>query len=157
MLGGFGVSVTAVRRNRAEGVLGPDEWQPRLGEFDWVILTAPGTSETVHLIGAAELSAMKPDAVLVNVARAGVVDQQALTQALRERRIYAAVLDLTDPEPLPPEHELWQLENAQVTMHLAGYPTPATLARGLTRFLGNCEHFRAGQPLEAEVDFALGY
>lgn len=157
LLNAFGVAVTPVRRSGADGALGPDEWQARVGEFDWIILTAPGTSETAHLIGARELGAMKRDAVLVNMARAGIVDQPALVHALRENRIHAAILDLTDPEPLPPGHELWALENAHITMHLAGIPTPATLERGLARFLGNCDRFRAGQPLEAQVNLALGY
>jgi phosphoglycerate dehydrogenase-like enzyme len=109
------------------------------------------------MIGPAELAAMKSEAVLVNFARADCVDQQALVEALHERRIAAAVLDLTDPEPLPPGHPLWSLGNAHVTMHLSGIPTAASQARAAERFLRNCERFRAGEPLEAEVDLARGY
>ena len=157
MLGGFGVNVTPVRRNASETALGPQDWQARLREFDWVILTAPGTDETAHIIGQAELAAMKAEAVLVNVARAGMIDQQALADTLRANLIHAAILDLTDPEPLPRGHPLWSLENAHITMHLAGIPTPATRERGLARFLANCERYRSGQPLEAQVDLVLGY
>ncbi len=157
MLGGFGVDVTPVRRSASDGALGPQEWQVRLPEFDWVILTAPGTAETAQMIGAGELAAMKREAVLVNVARASMIDQNALIAALSENRIHAAVLDLTDPEPIAPDHPLWALENAHITMHLAGIPTPATLERGFARFLRNCDAFRAGQPLEATVDLKLGY
>ena len=157
MLGGFGAHVTPVTRSGSPGTLKPHEWQARLGEFDWVILTAPGTAETAHMFGTSELAAMKREGVLVNIARASMIDQPALVQTLREGRIHAAILDLTDPEPLPPGHELWLLENAHITMHLAGIPTPATLTRGLDRFLANCERFHTGKPLEATVDLALGY
>jgi phosphoglycerate dehydrogenase-like enzyme len=109
------------------------------------------------MIGAAELAAMKREAVLVNFARADCLDQDALIEALRDRRIAAAVLDLTDPEPLPPEHPLWSLDNAHITMHLSGIPTPASQQRAAERFLRNCERFRAGELLEAQVDLAKGY
>ena len=147
----FGVEVVAVSGHR------PRNWRSRLGEFDWIVLAVPGTPETRGMIGAAELTAMKPEAVLVNFARADCVDQDALTEALRERRIAAAMLDLTDPEPLPPEHPLWSLDNADITMHLSGIPTPASQQRAAERFLRNCERFRAGEALEAEVDLARGY
>ena len=150
-LEGFGVEVIAVSSHR------PRNWRSRLSEFDWIVLAVPGTPETRGMIGAAELTAMKPEAVLVNFARADCADQDALTEALRERRIAAAMLDLTDPEPLPPEHPLWSLDNAHITMHLSGIPTPASQQRAAERFLRNCERFRAGEALEAEVDLARGY
>jgi phosphoglycerate dehydrogenase-like enzyme len=150
-LEGFGVEVMAVSSHR------PRNWRSLIGTFDWVVLAVPGTPETRGMIGAAELAAMKPDAVLVNFARADCIDQPALLAALRERRIAAAILDLTDPEPLPPEHPLWALDNVHVTMHLSGIPTPASQARAAERFLRNCARFRAGQPLEAAVDLARGY
>ncbi len=156
-LRGFGVETVPVRSKPGEGALGPDEWRGRLGDFDWIVLAVPGTPETRGLIGAAELAAMKGDAVLVNFARADCVDQAALIAALRGGRLGAALLDLTDPEPLPPDHELWRIPNAHVTMHLSGIPTPASQARAADRFLRNCAHFRAGQPLEGEVDPARGY
>lgn len=146
----FGVEVLLV------GSQGP-EWRSRLGEFDWIVLALPGTPQTRGIIGAAELAAMNANAVLVNFARADCVDQPALVEALRARRIEAAVLDLTDPEPLPPDHPLWSLGNAHVTMHLSGIPTPASQARAAERFLRNCAQFRAGEPLEAQVDLARGY
>ena len=67
------------------------------------------------------------------------------------------MLDVTDPEPLPPGHPLWSLDNAHVTMHLSGIPTPASLQRAAERFARNCERFRRGEPLEAQVDLKLGY
>ena len=150
-LDGFGVDVVAVSSHR------PRNWRSQIGMFDWIVLAVPGTPETRGMIGAAELMAMKPEAVLVNFARADCVDQPALVEALRERRIHAAILDLTDPEPLPPRHALWSLDNAHITMHLSGIPTPASQARAAERFLRNCERFRAGEPMEAQVDLARGY
>jgi phosphoglycerate dehydrogenase-like enzyme len=148
---GLGVEVTAVSSHR------PRNWRSQIGTFDWIVLAVPGTPETRGMIGAAELAAMKQDAVLVNFARADCVDQPALIEVLRERRIAAAVLDLTDPEPLPSDHPLWSLDNAHVTMHLSGIPTKQSQARAAERFLRNCERFRAGEPLEAQVDLARGY
>ena len=150
-LEGFGVEVFAVSRSR------PRAWRHQLGAFDWIVLALPGTPETQGTIGAAELAAMKPEAVLVNFARADCIDQAALVEALAERRVAAAVLDLTDPEPLPPGHPLWSLDNAHITMHLSGIPTPASQVRAAERFVRNCALFRAGDPLEAQVDLARGY
>lgn len=147
----LGVDVVAASSRRPQG------WRSHIGAFDWIVLAVPGTPETRGMIGAAELAAMKPEAVLVNFARADCVDQAALVDALRDRRIAAAVLDLTDPEPLPAGHPLWSLENAHLTMHLSGIPTAASQARAAERFLRNCAHFRAGEPLEAQVDLARGY
>ena len=147
----LGVELCAVSSHR------PRNWRSQIGTFDWIVLAVPGTPETRGMIGVAELSAMKAEAVLVNFARADCVDQDALVAALSERRIAAAVLDLTDPEPLPSDHPLWWLGNAHITMHLSGIPTPASQARAAERFLRNCERFRAGEPLEAQVDLARGY
>jgi phosphoglycerate dehydrogenase-like enzyme len=135
----------------------PRDWRSQLGEFDWIVLAVPGTPETRGMIGAGDLAAMKHDAILVNFARADCIDQDALVEALQARRIAAAVLDLTDPEPLPSDHPLWGLENAHITMHLSGIPTPASQARATRRFLQNCASFRAGEPMEALVDLARGY
>lgn len=156
-LKGFGVELTAVRRHRADGVLTPDEWRGRLGEFDWIILTVPGTSETEGMIGASEIAAMKREAVLLNFARANVIDQDALVAALREKRIYAAMLDVTDPEPLPSDHPLWSLNNAHITMHLSGIPTPQSMLRAVERFVENCQRYREGEPLVPQFDAGLGY
>jgi phosphoglycerate dehydrogenase-like enzyme len=67
------------------------------------------------------------------------------------------VLDVTDPEPLPPDHPLWSLDNAHITMHLSGIPTPASLQRAAERFAANCRRFHRGEPLDAQVDLRLGY
>ncbi len=85
---------------------------------DFVTLTMPLTDETRGMIGRRELGLMKPTAVLVNAARGGVLDHEALLEALRERRIHAAALDVTEPEPLPRDHPLLTMENVIVMPHL---------------------------------------
>jgi len=156
-LAAFDVAVTVVRRTPLGGALGPGQWRERLGEFDWVILAVPATAETEALIGAAELAAMKPSAVLLNIARGSVVDQAALAEALGARRIAAAFLDVTEPEPLPPRHPLWSLDNAHITMHLSGRSQTLMFRRSAERFLENLARWRAGQPLLHQVNLARGY
>lgn len=153
----FEVDVTVVRRSSGEGVLTPDEWRGKLGEFDWVILAVPATPETDGMIGVDELSAMKPDAVLVNIARGAVVDQPALVEALREKRIGGAFLDVTTPEPLPPEHPLWALDNAHVTMHLSGRAQDKMFQRSAQRFLDNLDRYLRGEPVAPVFDPRRGY
>ncbi|MDF8332295.1 D-2-hydroxyacid dehydrogenase [Novosphingobium cyanobacteriorum] len=157
MLAGFEVEVTTVRRAPGEGTLTPDQWRARLGEFDWVILAVPATPETDGMIGAAELAAMKRSAVLINVARGTVVDQEALIAALEDKRIGGAFLDVTTPEPLPAEHPLWNLPNAHVTMHLSGRAQDRMFVRAVQRFLANLGRFQRGEPLSHRVDLSRGY
>jgi len=155
----FGVNVTVVRRTPVTGehALGPAQWRARLGEFDWVILAAPATAQTVHMIGEPELTAMKNTAVLINVARGSLVDQAALVKALVQRDIAAAFLDVTEPEPLPADHPLWTLENAHITMHLSGRSRTHAISMTAQRFLDNLHRFCEGKPLLNQVDLELGY
>ncbi|UVI38094.1 D-2-hydroxyacid dehydrogenase [Qipengyuania spongiae] len=160
-LEGFDMEVVPVRRSGgAEGegaALGPDEWRGRLGEFDWVVLAVPATPETDGMIGAEELAAMKSTAVLVNIARGAVVDQPALIAALEAKSIEAALLDVTTPEPLPEDHPLWSLDNAQVTMHLSGRAQTKMFQRSADRFLANLDRWHRGEPVEPRLDPGLGY
>jgi phosphoglycerate dehydrogenase-like enzyme len=156
-LKGFGVDVTIVRRTPGSSSLAPDAWQARLGEFDWVILAVPATPETEDMIGADELAAMKQSAVLINIARGSVVDQDALVKALQDKQIGAAFLDVTTPEPLPADHPLWSLDNAHVTMHLSGRAQDKMFVRSAERFFENLERYRKGEPLQPLVNLDLGY
>jgi phosphoglycerate dehydrogenase-like enzyme len=153
----FGVDVTVVRRSPAPGTLGPSEWREKLGEFDWVILAVPATPETDGMIGAAELAAMKKTATLVNVARGSVVDQDALIDALNNKVIANAFLDVTTPDPLPEDHPLWGVENAHISMHLSGRSQTLMFQRSAERFIENLARFREGEPLEPMVNLDLGY
>ncbi len=153
----FGMEVVPVRRSVAHGVLGPDEWRARLGEFDWIVLAVPATPDTHHIIGVAELAAMKPNAVVVNVARGEVIDQDALIEALKSKRIEGALLDVTTPEPLPEGHPLWSLDNAQVTMHLSGRAQTKMFERSADRFIENLARWHGGEPVRPQLDLTLGY
>ena len=153
----FGVDVTVVRRTPGPTSLAPDAWRARLGEFDWVILAVPATSETENMIGASELAAMKPTATVINIARGSVVEQDALVKALQDKQIGAAFLDVTTPEPLPADHPLWTLDNAHITMHLSGRAQDKMFIRSATRFLENLARYRNGEPLSPLVNLELGY
>ena len=156
-LAAFDVAVTKVRRSPGPETLGPDQWRARLGEFDWVILAVPATPETDAMIGATELAAMKSDAVLLNIARGAVVDQAALIAALTERRIAAAFLDVTTPEPLPADSPLWNLPNAHITMHLSGRAQDKMFQRAAERFVTNLHRWGRSEPVEPRFNLDLGY
>ena len=126
------------------------------GEADWLVVTAALTPKTRHIVGADVLARMKPDAWIINVARGGLVDTDALVSALERGTIAGAALDVTDPEPLPDDHSLWQLPNVVITSHTANTWAMATpeLAAMVER---NVRAFAAGEPLEGLVDTKLGY
>lgn len=154
---GFGAHVTAVTRSGAEGTIGPDDWRTRIAEFDWIMLAAPATPETHHMIGAAELEAMKPSAWVVNVGRGDTIDQDALIEALHKRRIGGIFADTVTPEPLPPEHPLWTAPNAIHSMHLSGRSQTRMFMRATALFVENLKAYVEGRPLKNEVDLAAGY
>jgi len=153
----WGVDVTLVRRNPAPGVLTPDEWRGRLGEFDWVLLAVPGTPDTDKMFSAAEFAAMKDGASILNIARGTLIDQQALMDAVSSGHIGGAFLDVTDPEPLPSDHPLWGFDNVHITSHLSGRSQETLIRRCAERFLANLERYERGEPLEAQVDLSRGY
>jgi len=133
----FEVEVTRVARTArddADGrVHGVEELPALVADADVVVLTVPLDESTYHLVDAALLARMKDGALLVNVARGKVVDTDALLAELRAGRLRAA-LDVTDPEPLPPEHPLWHAPNVLITAHQGGntdavYPRVAALIR----------------------------
>lgn len=121
---------------------------------DYVVLTVPLMPETHGLIGRAQLARMKPTAILVNVARGAVVDTDALTEALAARKLYAAALDVTDPEPLPRDHPLLRLDNVIIAPHL-GSATEQTRRRMTEVSVDNLLAGLAGQPLPFRVPFMM--
>ena len=157
LLRAFDVNVTEVRRSGAPGTLRPDAWRARLGEFDWVIVAVPSTPETHRMIAAEEFAAMKPGAVILNFARGEVIDTDALLKSIDTGRLGGAFLDVTDPEPLPPQHPLWRRDNVHISMHLSGRSQQTIFQKGGERFLANCRHFLAGEPLDHVVDLGAGY
>jgi phosphoglycerate dehydrogenase-like enzyme len=156
----FGVDILAVRRSPSPEagieVIGPSAWRARLATVDWLIVTTPLTDDTRHLVGAAELAAMRDDAWLVNVSRGEVVDQDAVAAALQAGAIGGAVLDVTEPEPLPADDELWGLPNAIVTPHCS-WVSPEFLPRATELFLDNLRRWCAGASLRNVVDLEAGY
>jgi glyoxylate reductase len=123
-----------------------DDLRALLAEADAVSLHVPLTPATRHLIGPAELAAMKPTAILVNTARGGVVDQEALRAALHEGRLGAAALDVTDPEPLPADHPLLDAPRLLVVPHI-GSATHAAREAMVDRATDNLLAGLAGEPL----------
>ena len=122
----FDVDVTAVRHSPEKGgpadtVVGYDEVESAVIDAAAVVLACPLTDTTRHLLDRALLKTLHPDAIVVNVARGGVVDTDALVASLRANHVGGAVLDVTDPEPLPTDHPLWTFENVLITPHNAGY------------------------------------
>jgi phosphoglycerate dehydrogenase-like enzyme len=153
----FEAKVTAVTFSGRDGSLTPDQWRDRLGEFDWVFLAAPATSESRAMIGAAELQAMKPSAWIINVGRGDLIDQAALVEALDRRQIGGAFLDVVSPEPLPADDPLWSAPNALLTMHLSGRSQTRMFVRATAIFVENLRAYVEGRPLRNEVDLAAGY
>jgi len=134
-LAAFEVTVLGIRRSPEKGgpdavdeVLGHDEFHDALARADAVVLACPLTEATRGLIDAEALDTLGPEGIVVNVARGAVVDTPALVEALRSNELRAAALDVTDPEPLPADHPLWEFENVLVTPHNAGH-TPAYYER----------------------------
>jgi len=125
-LSGFDLETVGVRYTPEKGgptdeVYGFDELESALVGTDYLVIACPLSDETRGLVGADELSWLPTDAVLVNVGRGPIVDTDALVGALRGNKLHAAALDVTDPEPLPEEHELWNLGNAYITPHNSGH------------------------------------
>ncbi len=157
----FRVHSTVIRRRSeptpgADRTVGPDGLIEALGDADLVVLAAPLTKETEHMIAAPELGSMKKDAWLVNVARGRLVKTEDLVWALTNREIGGAGLDVTDPEPLPDGHPLWTLDNCIITSHTANPPNlEQDLYRG--RIVDNVRRFLAGEPLVGTVARVDGY
>ena len=160
----FGAEVIAVTR-RGRQIPGParpartlpaDRVADALPDARHVVIAAPATSGTRHVIGARELEAMREDAWLVNVARGSLVDTDALVEALRSGTIAGAALDVTDPEPLPDGHPLWELGNALITPHVAT-PPEAERRHFAERVRENVRRLAAGEELLGVVDPEGGY
>lgn len=163
MASAVGMRVIAVRehveKGRPEGVeavFSPSQIDDVLRQSDYVVVAAPLTEATGRLIDAARLAAMKPDCYLINVGRGPQVDEIALAEALRSRRIAGAALDVFEREPLPPDSPLWTVENLLITPHTAGL-TDKLWHRHYRLFSENLRRYLAGQPLQFVVDKHKGY
>jgi phosphoglycerate dehydrogenase-like enzyme len=157
----FGAEVIAVTRRGhdvrgAARTLAADRLDEVWGEARHVVIAAPATDGTRHLVGARELAAMREDAWLINVARGSLVDTDALVDALRSGSIAGAALDVTDPEPLPGDHPLWTLPNVLITPHVAT-PPEAERRHFAARVRENVRRLAAGEDLEGLIDPEGGY
>ncbi len=148
-LAGFEVEVTRVARTARDGVSTLDDLPDLLPHTDVVILTVPLTDQTRGLVDAAFLARLPDGALIVNVARGAVVDTRALLVELATGRLRAA-LDVTDPEPPPPDHPLWTSPNLLLSPHVGG-DTSAFLPRARHLIEAQLARYVAGQPLPFEV------
>ena len=133
-----------------------DELLTMLGRCDYVVVSLPLTTETHHMISDAQIAAMKPSAVMINVGRGPVVDEEALVRALTEKRIKGAGLDVFEHEPLPPGDPMYKLENVLLSPHTADH-TAQWLNQAMQFFLEQDRRFSNGEPLQNVVDKHLGY
>lgn len=157
----LGTRVLGFRRSgapdaRAARMYGPDGLLELLAASDFVVLALPLTAETREIIGATELAAMKPSAWLLNLGRGALVDDGALVNAVKQRQIGGACLDVFNQEPLAAEHPYFQLPNVIVTPHVSGLFEDRTQA-DVDLFVGELTRFLNGEPFLGPVDVARGY
>ncbi len=160
----LGSTVTGIRRHAAEkpdtlaGLYQMDSLMEQLPKADIVAACLPGTAETLRVFDQAAFTAMKPGAFFLNVGRGSAVDSMALADALNSGHLAGAAVDVTDPEPLPPEHPLWKARNILITPHISGnYHLQETHERIIRIAAENLRRYTAGEPLKNLVDFATGY
>lgn len=119
-----------------------------LPQADVVAMSLPGTAETIHIMNARRLALMRPDAILLNAGRGSAVDCLALAEALRSGKLWGAALDVTEPEPLPPDHPLWDCEALILTPHVAGGDRlPCIVPNIVDIALDNLRRYYNGEPL----------
>ncbi|MGH7618245.1 MAG: D-2-hydroxyacid dehydrogenase [Gemmatimonadaceae bacterium] len=159
----FGMRVTGIRRRVdrprpefVDRVLAPERLTEALTGCDVLVLSAPGVSATTRMIGAKELALLNPGAVLVNVARAQIVDDAAMREALSSGQLGGAVLDVFEREPLDPESPLWSTPNVVITPHSSGFRA-SHWTEVADLFADNLERFRRGDELRNVVDLDAGY
>jgi len=161
----LGMTVLAVRRHASSSqaadqlvaqTYAPESRLEMISKCDYVVVAAPLTSETRGMIGEAEFAVMKPTAVVINVGRGPVINEEAMVGALSSGRIRGASLDVFDHEPLPAGHPFYTLENVLLSPHCADH-TPDWLDNAMQFFIEQYERFRKGAPLLNVVDKKLGY
>ena len=163
-LAAFGATVVGVRRRPELGapegfaqVVGPESLDDELRRADVVVLAAPATPETERLLTRERLALLPREAIVVNVARGSLLDEEALAEALRAGRLRGAVLDVFSREPLAAESPLWQLPNVLLTPHVSPISPTGFWRRELALFVGNWEAYVLGEPLRNVVDKYAGY
>lgn len=158
----FGMRVIGVRRSGkphpdVEEVVGPDGLDHALSQADIVLITTPLTTRTQGMIGKRELDLLRPGAGVINLGRAKVVDYEALADKLVKGELSGAILDVFDPEPLPPTSRLWTTPNLIMTPHVASDDVEQYMQRTLDLLFENVRRHFAGIPLKNRVDPRLEY
>jgi phosphoglycerate dehydrogenase-like enzyme len=160
----FGMKIAALRRrpelfesdSPPDQTYGPGQLKELMAASDYILVVTPLTAETRGMIGEAEIAAMKPSAVIINIGRGPVIVEAALVRALEAGRIHGAALDVFNTEPLPSEHPFWRMPNVLLSPHTAdrveGFLDPA-----FESFVENLDRFRKGEPLANVVDKHAGY
>jgi len=160
----LGMRILALRRRvdlsatdpLVDKVFPPEKLKQLLSDSDDVVVAAPLTDATRGLIGPGELAVLKPSSVIVNIGRGPVIQEAALVETLRARRIRGAALDVFETEPLPAGHPFFSLDNVLLSPHCADH-VPGWLDRAMMSFWENLDRFRSGDPLESVVDPSRGY
>jgi phosphoglycerate dehydrogenase-like enzyme len=160
----FGMRIVALRRRPelfqkdalVDQSFAPAQLNELIAASDYILLAAPLTDETRGMIGAPQIAAMKPTAVLINVGRGAVVDEPALIQALENGTIRGAALDVFAVEPLPAGHPFYRMENVLLSPHTADH-VQDFIHLAVESFLENLRRFRTNQPLLNLVDKHAGY
>jgi phosphoglycerate dehydrogenase-like enzyme len=142
----------------SDSLLSAQEQAPAIQRFaqglDYLIVVLPKTDGTTSLVNAEVLDALPPHALLINVGRGNAVDASALVEALNQNKIAGAVLDVTEPEPLPKEHPFWTTPNLLLTFHTSALSYPEDM---LGLFIENYRLYIEAKPLKHQVDFERGY
>ena len=153
----IGVSRTGRKVPPADAVHKTAALDRLLPGADYVILAVPLTPETRHLLSRARLDRMKPGAAVINIARAPVLDAEALADKLSRGELAGAVLDVVEPEPLPPESPLWDAPNLLITPHISCDDGEHYVDISLDLWFANFARFLEGKPLRNRVDSRRGY
>jgi phosphoglycerate dehydrogenase-like enzyme len=163
-LNAFDCPVVGLRRRPELGappgfqrVAGLDRIETELVRADIAVLATPLTPLTHRVLSARRLDCLPRNAIVVNVARGGLIDEAALAERLATRRLRGAVLDVFDVEPLPPDSPLWGLSSVLITPHVSAVSPRLFWKRELDLFLDNWQRYRNGQPLRNHVDKDAGY
>lgn len=157
----FGMRVIGLRRHPGDvpyvaQVYTHKQQHEMLAQCDFIMNTLPLTPETIHFLGEAEFAAMRIGVLLFNIGRGKTIDTAALVRALQAGKVGGAGLDVTDPEPLPPDHSLWQMPNVIISPHYAGLH-PEYAEKSAHLFLENLRRYLRGETLLNVVDKAAGY
>lgn len=158
----FDCKILGVRNNilekppEVDELFAPHQKTEVLKRAQFVFSCLPRTAQTDRIFDDAAFRAMPSGGVFINLGRGNAVDEEALHRALTEGTLFGAGLDVSDPEPMPPDNPLWSLENVLITAHSSA-ASPHVTRRGVELFLRQLERFHSGKRLSGEVDFFRGY